>query len=157
MKATVINVPNALRAKVGGGVAALNADAIAAAEAAVKALSGNFAQWLDDEIVKLDAARSGIRVEGLTVQTAETLYFRAHDLKGLGSTYEFPLVSRIAGSLCKLIDDPVTRVNAPMPLVDAHIDAIKAAVRDQIRDAEHPVGRALCAELEARVQAYTSA
>lgn len=157
MKATVINVPNALRAKVGGGVAALNADAIAAAEAAVKALSGNFAQWLDDEIVKLDAARSAIRVQGLTTQTAETLYFRAHDLKGLGSTYEFPLISRIAGSLCKLIDDPVTRVNAPMPLVDAHIDAIKAAVRDQIRDAEHPVGRALCAELEARVQAYTSA
>jgi len=157
MKATVINVPNALKAKVGGGLAALNADAVAAAEAALKELSGNFSQWLDDEIVKLEAARAAVRAEGLTPRTTETLYRRAHDLKGLGATYEFPLVSRIAGSLCKLIDDQASRLTAPMPLVDAHIDAIKAAVRDGVRSTEHPVGRVLCAELEARVNALGQA
>ena len=41
-----------------------------------------------------------IRAEGLTPETAENLYFRAHDLKGLGATYGYPLVTRIAGSLC---------------------------------------------------------
>lgn len=153
MKATVINVPNALKAKVGGGLAALNADAVAKAEAAIRELSSNFAQWLADEVAKLEAARTAIRAQALTAQTAEGLYLRAHDLKGLGATYEYPLVSRIAGSLCKLIDDPEKRASAPMPLIDAHIDAIKAAVRDQIRDAEHPVGRVLCAELEAQVEA----
>ena len=155
MKATVINVPNALKAKVGGGLAALNANAIAAAEAALKELSGNFAQWLNDEVTKLEAARANVRTQGLTPQTTEALYLRAHDLKGLGATYEYPLVSRIAGSLCKLIDEPETRLTAPMVLVDAHIDAIKAAVRDEIRDEEHPVGRLLCAELELRVRAHT--
>ncbi|MDP8917044.1 MAG: Hpt domain-containing protein [Pseudomonadota bacterium] len=156
-RATVINVPNALKAKVGGGLAALNADAIAAAEAALKELAGNFSQWLDDEIVKLETARSAIRAQGLTLQTTEALYLRAHDLKGLGATYEFPLVSRIAGSLCKLIDDPQKRLTAPMVLVDAHIDAIKAAVRGDIRDEDHPVGRVLCAELESRVREHTDA
>ena len=39
-----------------------------------------------------------------------------------------------------------------MALVDAHIDAIRAAVRDEIRDVSHPVGRVLAVELEARVQ-----
>jgi hypothetical protein len=102
-------------------------------------------------LTKLDAARAAIRAEGLNVQTAETLYFRAHDLKGLGATYEFPLVTRIAASLCKLIDDPGSRVNAPMFLVDAHIDAIRAAVRDNIKTDTHPVGQALIAELERRV------
>jgi hypothetical protein len=155
MKATVINVPNALKAKVGGGLSALNADAIAAAEAALKELSGNFSQWLNDEIVKLEAARTAIRAQGLTPLTTESLYLRAHDLKGLGSTYDYPLVSRIAGSLCKLIDDPQKRLSAPMLLVDAHIDAIKAAVRGEIREVEHPVGRVLCAELEANVAAHT--
>jgi len=38
-----------------------------------------------------------------------------------------------------------------MALVDAHIDAIRAAVRDDIKTDEHPVGRALSDELEARV------
>jgi hypothetical protein len=146
----MINVPNALKARVGGG--ALNADAVAKAEAALKALSANFAQWLADEIDRLEAARQRLRQEGLTPQATEGLYFRAHDLKGLGATYEYPLVGRIAGSLCKLLDDPNKRSAPPMTLIDAHIDAIRAAVRDEIREDDHPIGRVLAAELEAKVQ-----
>ncbi len=77
-----------------------------------------------------------------------------HDLKGLGTTYGFPLITRIAGSLCKLMDEPDKRHEAPMFLVDAHIDAIRAAVRDNICDTDHPVGKILADELEGRVLAY---
>ena len=146
-----IQAPNTLRLKVGGRLGGIDPAAIAKAEAALKSLSGNFSEWLNDELVKLEASRQRIRVEGLNKETAETLYLRAHDLKGLGATYEFPLVTRIAGSLCKLIDDPTTRVEAPMFLVDAHIDGIKASVRNNIRTEDHPVGRKLVEELEDRV------
>ena len=155
-KATVINVPQNLRAKV-GGTAALDAAAVAKAEEALKALSANFDQWLQDEVTKLENARAGVKQHGLNAQTAETLYFRAHDLKGLGATYEFPLVTKLAASLCKLIDDDDKRLNAPLLLVDAHIDAIKAVVRDGIRDPEHPVGRVLAGELEKQVRAHVGA
>ena len=151
--AEVIQVPNMLKLKVGGR-GGIDMAAIAKAEAALKSLSGNFAQWLDDEIVKLEAARQDVRAQGLTAATVETLYLRAHDLKGLGATYEFPLITRLAGSLCKLIDDPATRLAAPMFLVDAHIDAIKACVRDDIKVDTHPVGKVLTAELEGRVAEY---
>ncbi|MDR7119007.1 Hpt domain-containing protein [Caulobacter sp. BE254] len=151
--AEVIQVPNMLKLKVGGR-GGIDMAAIAKAEAALKSLSGNFAQWLDDEIVKLEAARQDVRARGLTAETVETLYLRAHDLKGLGATYEFPLITRLAGSLCKLIDDPATRLAAPMFLVDAHIDAIKACVRDDIKVDTHPVGKVLAAELEGRVAEY---
>ncbi|MDP1632157.1 MAG: Hpt domain-containing protein [Caulobacter sp.] len=147
----MIQAPNTLRLKVGGRLGGIDAAAIAKAEAALKSLSGNFAEWLDDELVKLEAARQRIRTEGLNVETAEALYLRAHDLKGLGATYEFPLVTRIAGSLCKLIDDPESRMDAPMFLVDAHIDGINASVRGNIRTDDHPVGRKLVEELEGRV------
>ena len=40
---------------------------------------------------------------------------------------------------------------APVVLVDAHIDAIKAAVRDEIQTDDHPVGKILAEKLEARV------
>ena len=151
--AEVIQVPNMLKLKVGGR-GGIDMAAIAKAEAALKSLSGNFAQWLNDEIVKLEAARQDVRAQGLTAQTVETLYLRAHDLKGLGATYEFPLITRLAASLCKLIDDPDTRLMAPMFLVDAHIDAIKACVRDDIKVDTHPVGKVLAAELEGRVAQY---
>jgi hypothetical protein len=148
--AQVITPPNTLRAKVGGSFGAIDARAIAKAEEALAAMAGQFSQWLQDELDKLEAARSAIKAQGMTAETAEQLYFRAHDLKGLGGTYQYPLVTRISGSLCKLLDDAGTRLSAPMVLVDAHIDAIKAVVRDRIQTDEHPVGKALVEALEAR-------
>ena len=153
----VIPAPNALKLKVGGRFGAIDASAIAKAEAALKSLSGNFAQWLQDEVVKLENARQRVRAEGLNPETMEFLYLRAHDLKGLGATYEFPLITRIAASLCRLIDDKDKRMQAPIALIDAHIDAIKASVRDSIKTDDHPVGRILIEELERKVSATGAA
>jgi hypothetical protein len=146
-----IPAANTLKLKVGGRFGAIDPNAIAKAEAALKSLSGNFAQWLQDEVVKLETARARVRAEGVNSETMEQLYLRAHDLKGLGSTYEFPLITRIAASLCRLIDDKDKRLSAPITLIDAHIDAIKASVRDSIKTDEHPVGRASILELERKV------
>jgi hypothetical protein len=152
-----MQAPNPLRprlgARLGGG---LDPAAIAKAEAALKSLSGNFSEWLQDEVAKLDAARARLQTEGLTPETGENLYLRAHDLKGLGATYEYPIVTRIAGSLCKLIDDPSKRTQAPLVLIDAHIDTVKAAIRGQIQTDDHPVGAALLAELERQVKDFVT-
>lgn len=148
--AQVIRPPNTLRQKVGGGLG-IDAAAIAKAEQALKAMSEQFGQWLQDEIDKLDAAQAAIRAQGYTPETAEALYFRAHDLKGLGTTYQYPLVTRLAASLCRLLDQPDQRMRAPGFLLDAHVDAIRAVVRDQIQTDEHPTGRILAETLEAKV------
>ena len=152
----MIQVPNTLRLKVGGRLGAIDPAAIAKAEAALKSLSGNFAEWLADEVAKLEAARQRVKIEGMTAESGENLYLRAHDLKGLGATYEYPLVTRIAGSLCKLIDDPAKRPDAPLFLIDAHIDAIKASVKGGIQSDTDPVGRALVTELEQRVKEFAA-
>jgi hypothetical protein len=151
--AQVIRPPNTLRLKVGGGFGGIDADAIAKAEAALKAMSSQFGQWLQDEITKLNAAQAAIHDQGLNAETAEGLYFRAHDLKGLGATYQYPLVTRIAASLCRLLDDPAKRTEAPQVL----IDAIRAVVRDEIQTDEHPTGRILAETLEARVAEHRAA
>jgi hypothetical protein len=129
-------------------------DVVARAEAALKSLSVQFARWLQDEIDKLDAARVAVGLEGLEGPAGETLYTRAHDLKGLGGTYEFPIVTRAAGSLCKVIDSPKARAAAPVSLVDSHINAIKALIRDGIKTDDHPVGQAMVMSLEDQVAAF---
>jgi chemotaxis protein histidine kinase CheA len=154
LKAENTQTAATLRNKVGGRGTGLDPAMLARAEAALKSLSGQFSQWLNEEIVKLEGARAEIQATGLNAQTVETLYMRAHDLKGLGGTYEFPIITRLAGSLCKLLDDENKRASAPMYLVDAHINAIKASVRDNVRDESNPVGRALAEALEAQVRAY---
>lgn len=150
----LIHVPNTLKAKVGPRFGGIDPAAVAKAEAALKGLANQFTEWLNDEVRKLEEARANIAAQGMNAETAERLYVCAHDLKGLGGTYEFPLVTRLAGSLCKLMDEEGQRATAPMFLVDAHISAIKAVVRDSIRDERHPVGQALSTELETRVKEY---
>ena len=153
----MIQVPNTLRMKVGSRFGGIDASAVAKAEAALKGLSAQFGQWLQDEIVKLEAARAEVKANGIAGATGDQLYLHSHDLKGLGTTYEFPLITRIAGSLCKLLDDPEKRSEAPLFLIDAHIDAIRAAVRANIRDVDNPVGKTIAEELERRVKEYLPA
>lgn len=149
-----IQVPNTLRQKVGPRFGAMDAAAVAKAEEALKSLSGQFGQWLQDEIDKLETARLAVKTQGAQPKLMDQLYLHAHDLKGLGTTYEYPLISRVASSLCKLMDAPNGRTDAPLFLVDAHIDAIRAIVRGAIHDPEHPVGRALAEALDLRVTDY---
>ena len=154
MSATLASpsAPPVLRPRLGGRLGVIDAGAVARAEAALKSLSSQFGQWLQDEIDKLTVARDAVDTAGWTPATVEALYFRAHDLKGLGGTYEYPSVSRIAASLCRLLDGPAGP-SAPLPLVDDHIDAIRALIRGEMRASDHPVGGALAADLESRVAA----
>ncbi|MGZ3297829.1 MAG: Hpt domain-containing protein [Asticcacaulis sp.] len=151
-KVEIINVPNTLRAKVGGRLGALDAQAVAKAEAALAGLADQFEDWLLDEIKKLEAVQAQIKAEGLNPENSEQLFFRAHDLKGLGTTYGYPLITRLAGSLCKMTDDAEKRALAPRMLVEAHLDAIRACVRDKIKEDSHPMGKILSEELESRVK-----
>ena len=153
----VFAAPTTLRDRIGPRFGKIDPEAIAKAEAALKGLSSQFGEWLQDELAKLDAARSAIATEGLNRTTADGLFTRAHDLKGLGSTYEFPIVTRIAASLCKLLGEGDTRAHTPLPLVDAHIKAIRAAVRDNVRDVDNPVGAALTEELERHTAEFLAA
>jgi hypothetical protein len=152
--AALIQPPNAFRGRLGGRLPTIDPSAIAKAEAALKGLAAQFGEWLRDEVAKLDAAHSVLKAEGPTQAAMDGVYARGHDLKGLGTTYEFPLVTRIAGSLCKLLGEGDARTRAPVALVSAHIDAIRACVRDNIRTSENPVGGALAEQLEQSVKTY---
>lgn len=146
-----MNQANRLPRMPAGGI---DPDVLARAEAALKALSSQFSLWLQDEIDKLDAARAKVAVDGLASAAGEALYTCAHDLKGLGATYAFPIVTRAAGSLCRVIDSAEARAAAPMGLVDMHIHAIKAMIRDGIREDSHPIGQAMVMSLENQTEAF---
>jgi hypothetical protein len=152
----VITLPNKLAAKVGPNFKMSGAASIAKAEKAMKALASNFGEWLEQEINALEAVRATVKQSGMTPECVSLLSVRALDLKGLGTTYEHPLVTRIGGSLFKLIDE-VKPALVPINLIDAHVDAVRAIVRNQIRDPAHPVGMALVGELESRVRELIAA
>jgi chemotaxis protein histidine kinase CheA len=151
---TVAQAPIAPRDRLGSRLGRIDPEAIARAEAALKGLSSQFGQWLQDELGKLEAARSAIRDQGLTRATIDQLYTHAHDLKGLGSTYDFPIVTELAASLCRLLGEAEMRLSVPLDLLDAHVDAIGACVRDNIKTADTPAGHAVICALKVRVDQH---
>ncbi|HEY4124688.1 MAG TPA: Hpt domain-containing protein [Rhizomicrobium sp.] len=141
--------PNILKAKVGGSIAALDMAAIRRAEAAVDDLKEQFQDWIGDDVEKLAAARNAFAADRKEL-TRDTLFRSGHDLKGQGQTFGFPIVARVAASLCRMLDGTAVKA-IPLGLVDAHVDAIRVCMRDQIKGDGDSTALMLAKELEARV------
>jgi hypothetical protein len=132
-----------------------DAGAVARADEALEAMGEDLEAWLQADVERLQAARVRADAAHWNVLTQDDVHGVAHDLKGLGATYGSPLATRIAASLCRLIETDAGKVLAQRDpaLARAHIDALRASVRDRITSADHPIGRAVIQALEAHVAA----
>jgi HPt (histidine-containing phosphotransfer) domain-containing protein len=110
-----------------------NDDPIARAEAALAALSSEFTSWMDSECERLDAARRDVKAKGFSKATREALFHAAHDIKGQAATFGYPHVASPADSLCRLIDHTPDMKRIPLALVDQHVDAVRAIIREKAR------------------------
>ncbi|HWA89578.1 MAG TPA: Hpt domain-containing protein [Rhizomicrobium sp.] len=142
--------PNMLKAKVGGTIGGLDMAAVRRAEAAVETLKVEFADWVGEDVANLVRCRDRFARKRDTASRDE-LFRAAHDIKGQAATFEYPLIARVAGSLCKMLDALKTADAVPLNLVDAHVDAIRIVFRDKIRDSANRMAIELAEELEARV------
>jgi HPt (histidine-containing phosphotransfer) domain-containing protein len=108
-------------------------DPIARAEAALAAISGDFSTWMQDECARLDNARHRVRELGLSIKTRQELFLAAHDLKGDSGTLGYPEVVAAAESLCRLLEHTPDLTKIPLAIVDQHVDAVRAIVREHDR------------------------
>ena len=128
----VIVPPNKLKkAVVPKRRTAADPDPVAQAEAALAELSHQFDAWMETECNRLDVARLKVRQVGFTDATLKELFHVAHDLRGQSETFGYPTVGPIADSLCRLIEHTPDPARIPLPLVDQHVDAMRAIVREQ--------------------------
>jgi HPt (histidine-containing phosphotransfer) domain-containing protein len=108
-------------------------DPVARAEAALADLAGDFSVWMDQECIRLDAARNAIKATGITPGNRDVLFRAAHDMKGQAATFGFPQVAPVADSLCRLIEHVPDTTRMPLALVDQHVDAIRAITHKNTR------------------------
>jgi chemotaxis protein histidine kinase CheA len=142
--------PNMLKAKAGSAIGGIDVAAIKRGEAAMDTLKSEFMEWVVDDVNKLSACRDRF-AEQKDAKTRDALFRASHDIKGQATTFEFPLVARVATSLCKLIDALPAPETIPLLLVDAHVTAIRIIFRDKIKDTSNAMALELLKELEARV------
>ncbi len=128
-------------------------EALARADETLKAMAGSMQQWIEADITQLQDLRLAAEAANWDAASVDALMGCAHDLKGLGATYGYPLVTHIAASLCRLTetDEGKVAVMGDPSLARAHIDALRAIVRGDIRAPDHPIGTALLQTLELEV------
>jgi chemotaxis protein histidine kinase CheA len=142
----VITPPNKLRKAIQSG-APHDDDPVARAEQALADMSSEFSAWMQDECDRLDRARHQIIESGLNAATQEALFHAAHDIKGEAATFGFPEVAVAAESLCRLVEHTPSIAQVPLPLIEQHVDAIRAIIREHSQDDAETLARSLTQRL----------
>jgi hypothetical protein len=149
-----IEAPRDLRRRVRmTGSGPLENAAVENAERALAKLSGQFKSWMQNEVDALVKARDAIARDGLSPERQAPLFRAAHDIRGEAATLGFPLAGRIAGSLCRLLEEAPSAERIPLELMLHHADAIRAASCD-MNGGAGPAGRALAEALETLVEQF---
>ncbi len=132
-----------------GGMAAV----LARAQAAVADLAKDYTTWAMADVERARAALdAAVADEASRAAHVEALFRIAHDLKGQGSSFGYPLITRIGDSLCRLTRDRTRRYEARhLDLAKSHLDAAQLVLGKEIKGEGGQVGKDLVAKLQLRV------
>lgn len=148
----VLNPPNKLKQKLGSG--GISKEDLEKAIKAVEKYSTQFFNKASTAMIELQDACDKIPKEDLAEIDStlwKTIYKIAHELKGEGATFGYPIVSDIAQTLVIYLEAFQKR---PLNVVilKAHIDALLVILKHGIKTHDNATAKELCATLDSIVQ-----
>jgi chemotaxis protein histidine kinase CheA len=129
------------------------ATSLARAERAVANLAQDYATWALADVAKARTSLAAASDDPAgRDQHVEALFRVGHDLKGQGTSFGFPLVTKIGHSLCALTRDRARSYESRhLDLAKSHLDALDLILTKGIKGEGGRVGAELVAKLERRV------
>lgn len=123
--------------------------AVQRAEQALSLLSEQFSDWMEAEVASLETARDTFLAANDRASAVADVFRSAHDMKGQGETFGFPIAARAAANLTQFLEQ-IDDASAPVVaiVVDEHVKAIRAMLAEDARDESHPIALKLVGELE---------
>ena len=133
--AETITPPNPLeKAKTGDGPVKIDPNILRQAEQAVEELQDDYAGWAQKDIDELrEALLSAQNDPEALDQAISEIYKRALDLKGQGGGFGYNLITSIGDLLTKFMEARDAVSNRDFAIICAHIDAMQAVVREEIK------------------------
>ena len=122
---------------------------LARAQAAVADLAKTYSPSTLADLDRCAAFLKTAREDAASRATAvRDLHGIAHNIKGQGSSFGYPLVTRIAHSLCNLVRQERDFADADLGIVQAHLDALRLILTKDIKGDGGEIGAKLAARLE---------
>ncbi len=141
---------NKLKKKVGEGATGFEAGIFIRATEVIKNLAVSYIEG----IAPKDLRELSVTFQALqhfpdrSKENVAKLFAQAHEIKSGGGSYGYPLISRIADSLCKLTEGMGAPEKMDMMLIKFHIDSLHVVVRKKIKGIGGEIGQLLIEGLE---------
>jgi len=139
-------------AQVGSGPGSISVAALAAAEAEFQKMAEDYPDWVQGLLGQMEEHyRRCVGLPERRPALFKGLNDIAHDLKGQGGTFGYPLVTFIADSLYRFTRPREHYEDEQVAIVRAHLDAIRAVVAGRVKGDGGTIGRDLIAAMQRAV------
>jgi CheY-like chemotaxis protein len=141
-------LPNFLKQKMGSNAMrqdfVIPQNVLQAAEAELKREAEGFIGWAKEYLERLSRQVTEAKTRvGERTANLEEINLIAHELRGQGGTFGYPLITLFAKSLYDVTKPPCGQDDAVLEIVKAHIDAMRAVMREKIEGDGGEIGQAL--------------
>ena len=157
----LFKLPNYLKQTMGSNAQrkpfVLPDDVLGSAEQQLKREAEGFLGWakqyLDRLSKEVEEAKKISR--GGRTTNFEEINLIAHELRGQGGTFGYPLITVFGKSLYEVTKPPCREDDAGLEIVKAHIDTMRAVLRDQVEGDGGSIGQALFKAVKIAITKYS--
>ncbi|MBI4970179.1 MAG: response regulator [Rhodospirillales bacterium] len=152
-------LPNRLKEKVGGGkpgeVGEMPKDLLDQAEKQLERDALDFAQWAANYIAKLTHLMNEAKTRAVgRRKDFDEINLIAHELRGQGGTFGYPLISTFAKMLYDYTLPGCREDDNSLEIVKSHVDSMRAVIRDRVSGDGGQLGKDLLAALKAAISKH---
>lgn len=131
-------------------------DLMAQATAALEEMSEDYPDWVSGLIDQLsEVHRRCVDTPEQRFQHFEQLHSIAHDMRGQGGTFGYPLMSDFADGLYEFTGVNTSTSDKNVEIIKAHIDAMRVVIKQRINGDGGEIGIQLKAILAAAIAKFT--
>lgn len=160
VKVRLYRFRNVLRDKVGAsaGGAAMKIDpaAVEKATAALSAMAEDYPDWVAKHIDELRVHHVRcVDTPGERLRRYAGMREIAHDMKGQGGTFGYPLMTIFAASLYDFVGPRAGVTDAHIEIIKSHIDSMAAVIKERVKGNGGEIGQALTKGLKNAIERYS--
>lgn len=122
---------------------------LAAAEAAVEALSENFAVWIQEDLERMTTEfEQASAAPDANEENIAEIFSICHNIKGQAGSFGYTLLTRVASSMCEHVRDAGNVSGASLKVIQGHLMTMKFIVDGEVEGDGGEVGEKLFAKLQ---------
>ena len=130
-------------------------DLMEKAMAVLDDMAEDYPDWVSGLIQQLaDVHRRCVDTPEQRFQHFEQLHAIAHDMRGQGGTFGYPLMSNFADGLYDFTGVSTGTSDKNVEIIKAHVDAMRLVIKDRISGDGGDIGSQLKLGLEAAIKKY---